>query len=246
MGLIMPNQYFQFRQFIIQQDKCAMKVTTDACLFGAWSAEQMQTTNLKKALPQVLDIGTGTGLLSLMVAQKNNCLIDAIEIERAAARQAVQNINASQWMKKIFVHHSDALLFDYKKQYDVIISNPPFYENELRSGNDKKNKAHHDGGLKLAELTSLIKKQLSPEGNFYLLLPYKRKTEIENLLKDEKLFVHRKCTVFPSVLHNASRCMVRGANFFVENKEEEIFVQNKNKQYTPQFISLLQDYYLNL
>ena len=124
----MPNNYFRFKEFIIHQDKCSMKVCTDAGIFGAWVA------NCQLPVANCLDIGTGTGVLSLMFAQKNaNAIIDAIEIEENAFDQAKENFLISKWSDRLNIFHTDAKDFVSEKKYDLIISNPPFYENELQS-----------------------------------------------------------------------------------------------------------------
>src|SRR5258705_6346666 len=148
----MANSYFKFKQFTIHQDRCAMKVTTDACLFGAWVA--IEAGILESEDGSILDIGAGTGLLSLMLAQKTNVSIDSVEIDEAAAKQARENADASPWKERIFVMPGDAKYMAYTlcKNFDIIISNPPFYENELASPDHHKNIAHHDGGLLLDEL----------------------------------------------------------------------------------------------
>src|SRR6185369_1848613 len=121
----MSNSYFQFKQFTIHQDRCAMKVTTDACLFGAWVAEKVKSQ--KSKIKNLLDIGTGTGLLSLMYSQKNsNCTIDAIEINEEAYEQAKENVAASPFAEQVHVMKGDVRTFLLDKKYDLIISNPPF------------------------------------------------------------------------------------------------------------------------
>jgi tRNA1Val (adenine37-N6)-methyltransferase len=123
----MSNSYFQFKQFIIHQDRCAMKVTTDGCLFGSLSPTLIK----EERVINVLDIGTGTGLLSLMLAQaKHNAYIDAIEIDKDAFEQACQNVEVSPWGGRIKVFHADARDNEFPHKYDLIISNPPFYEKD--------------------------------------------------------------------------------------------------------------------
>ena len=131
----MSNTYFQFKQFTIHQDKCAMKVCTDACMLGAWTAGKLGGSGINN----ILDIGCGTGLLSLMLSQKINASIDAVEIDADAAKQAGENISASPWAANIRVIHTSLQEFMPKKKYDLIICNPPFYENDLRSEHENKN-----------------------------------------------------------------------------------------------------------
>src|SRR6476646_8018597 len=162
----MANPFFQFKQFMVQQDACAMKVCTDACLFGAWCAAELKSQASDQET--LLDIGAGTGLLSLLIRQKNKLQIDAVEIEAAAAAQALQNVQASPWPNDIHVIHNDILNMGVSKSYDYIISNPPFYENELQSPNEKRNTALHSRQLTLSDLFLFIAQWLKPKGTFFL------------------------------------------------------------------------------
>jgi tRNA1Val (adenine37-N6)-methyltransferase len=245
----MANSYFQFKQFIIYQDRCAMKVTTDACLFGAWTAEEVkrqEVTRQTSDVRRVLDIGTGTGLLSLMLAQKTNALIDAIEIDHDAFVQANENVSDSPWKDRVKVYRADASQFEFASKYDIIISNPPFYENELKSADAKKNLAHHDG-LSLQQLLKLIRENLSPHGSFFLLLPYKRSEEAEKLIDDSGLSILQKISVRQSLNHDLFRTMIQGAHESDKEKiTAEISIWDEQQQYTPVFIELLKYYYLYL
>ena len=246
----MSNSYFQFKQFTIQQDKCAMKVTTDACLFGAWVAEEIK--NEKIITNNCLDIGTGTGLLSLMLAQKANdsAEIDSVEIDEAAAQQARENSDSSPWGKRIFVRPGDAkkMVETFCKNYDVIVSNPPFYEKEIRSASGSKNIAHHSDELTLKDLLELIKKYLEPTGTFFLLLPYKRNEEIKRLLRDHQLHIAKMIFVRQSVKHDYFRIFLKGN--LEEGEQEtgfdEVSIWDDKQQYTAEFVDLLKDYYLHL
>jgi tRNA1Val (adenine37-N6)-methyltransferase len=242
----MPNPYFQFKQFTIFHDRTAMKVTTDACLFGAWSSEMIKSRQFDKS--NALEIGAGTGLLSLMMAQKNDIEIDAVEIDASAAGQAGENIAGSPWKERIHLYHQDILQFESNQCYDCIFSNPPFYESEIQSASDQKNIAHHGTGLKLNELFTIISKFLQPNGFFLLLLPYKRISEIEQLLHRKQFYLVNKTLVRQSVAHQPFRIMLMGTNQKTSNsvKEETISIWNESQQYTPEFISLLKDYYLYL
>ena len=228
-----------------------MKVTTNACLFGAWAGEKVGSRESivggqKSEVGKILDIGAGTGLLSLMLAQKTKALIDSIEIDRDAFEQAKENISASPWKEKIHIYHGDVVEFSFSSKYDVIISNPPFYENELKSRDEKKNIAQHDG-LSLQLLLSIIRKNLSEEGLFFLLLPYKRNEEAERLINSNDLSIVQKILVSQSVKHDHFRIMIEGSRR--KNKKmivDEISIRNDQQQYTGKFIDLLKDYYLHL
>ena len=225
-----------------------MKVTTDACLFGGWIAEENKSE--KVITKNVLDIGTGTGLLSLMYAQKNlSANIDAIEIDQDASTQAKENILGSPFSERINIIHSDVKTFSFRKKYDCIISNPPFYEKEIRSDDERTNIAHHQSGLLFEELLNIIKQNLSASGVFYLLLPFKRNEEIKKILFKQNQFVSKLVLVKQSSQHSYFRLMIAGklsqegqAETFIE----EISIWNDQQQYTNGFKELVKDYYLYL
>jgi tRNA1Val (adenine37-N6)-methyltransferase len=222
-----------------------MKVTTDSCLFGAWCAFEIR--NIKPKVHTLLDIGTGTGLLSLLIAQKNDLKIEAVEIDMDATQQAKENIASSPWKQNIRVSNSDILSLHHENKFDCIVSNPPFYEKELTSQQHKKNIAYHSTQLNLSELFSIIEQDLYDNGFFFLLLPYKRVKESETLLKEKHLYVEKKVEVQQSVLHTPFRIMLMGSR----QKPKEVLTSkmsicDKEQQYTPEFIALLKDYYLYL
>jgi len=224
-----------------------MKVTTDACLFGALTPI-FSTSG--EGVHRVLDIGTGTGLLSLMYAQKNSdAFIDAIEIDEEAYEQAKENAAASPFADRINLVHGDAKTFSFTKKYDLIISNPPFYENELTSGDQRKNIAHHQSGLLLGELLTIIKTNLSSEGIFCLLLPFKRNEEIRKILWKKNLFISKIVFVKQSTKHNYFRLILEGKikeETEAETIIDEISIWNDQQEYTEEFKELLRDYYLKL
>lgn len=241
----MPNPYFKFKQFTVYHNRCAMKVATDSCLFGAWCAADLQQ---KATAEQILDIGTGTGLLALMVAQKNTtATIDAVEITEQAYAQAKDNVAVSYWNKIITLHHADIKNFGFTKKYDAIISNPPFYEADIKSTNQLKNVALHSAALLLDELLEVIKQQLATTGSFYLLLPYKRIKEIEKLIKNQNLFIYQKLLVKQTPTHPPFRIIVKGGLQQPHNvQEQELTINNSDRTYTAAFVDLLKDYYLYL
>jgi tRNA1Val (adenine37-N6)-methyltransferase len=242
----MPNNYFQFKQFIVQQEHCAMKVTTDACLFGSIvaaiiSTDQFQITNC-------LDIGAGTGLLSLMIAQKDrNVVIDAIEIDEQAANQAAANFQASPWKDRLHVHCTSIQQFNLSNNrlYDFIISNPPFFNNDLKSSDEKRNLALHSAELSLEELIMVIKNKLSKDGRFAVLMPHHRSEYFESLCKKEKMYVAEKISIKQTPAHHFFRTVFLCSYKNHSAKNSALLIKNEFNDYTTGFKNYLQDYYLN-
>jgi len=239
----MPNSFFQFKQFTVHQDQCAMKVCTDACLFGAWMVDVIRDNNLD--ISNALDVGTGTGLLSLMLAQENDVDIDAIEINENAANQAIQNVASSPWHNKVHIYNQSLQEFAPQKKYDFIFSNPPFFEKDLISTNEQKNAAKHDSTLTLEILMGYIQKHLSELGYAAVLLPFHRTEYFESLLKKYSFTVVEKMQVRQSVSHDFFRTMI-----FLSNKEVELLskkemsIHDKERNYTDGFGELMNRYYL--
>ena len=222
-----------------------MKVTTDACLFGAWVAESIQSSKQNERL---LDIGTGTGLLSLMILQKHPHLnIDAVDIELNAVRQAEENVRSSPWPQSVHTFHCDISRFEPTKKYNLIISNPPFYEKELKSPDPSRTLAHH-GGLTLNALMESTKTLLEENGRFYFLLPYKRIRETTGYLDKNGLKAREIVHVRQSPTHKDFRVMISGSHTSHQTPtaEREILIMDETNEYSPAFRSLLKDYYLHL
>lgn len=239
----MSNNYFQFKQFTIYQDKCAMKVCTDACILGAWTARVLNDSGIKN----ILDIGCGTGLLSLMLSQKINAFIDALEIDPDAAKQASENISASPWAANIMVINTSLQKFIPQKKYDLIICNPPFYENDLKSDQENKNIAKHDNELKLEILASFVKLFLNDEGRFALLLPFHRTDYFEKIATELGFHLQEKLLLRQSPRHDLFRSIL----MFTNNETgigntNEMTIHNDERYYTNDFEILLKDYYLKL
>lgn len=234
----MPKNSFTFKQFTINQDRCAMKVCTDACILGA--STDVENVNT------ILDIGTGTGLLSLMLAQRTNAQIDAVEIDEDAYQQAVMNVKESRFSEKIEVHHQRIQDFTTTETYDLIISNPPFYQQSLKSSDVKANKALHAVELSLDELIDSVLRLLSINGKFVVLLP---PFEIEKLIRiaqKKGLYLSKKMLI----RHDESKPIFRVIATFltqkVHNLEEKTLIIHKEdgKTYSNEFRDLLKDYYL--
>lgn len=239
----MPNAYFQMKQFTVFHDRCAMKVTTDACLFGAWVADQLQG----EPAGNVLDVGAGSGLLSLMIAQKSGSLIDAVELDPDAGAQAAENFTASPWKERLQSITADIRDYAPGRQYGVIVSNPPFYENLLSSADEARNLAHHSSALSLQELLHNIRRLLAPGGRFFLLLPFRRQAEAAAVIGSAGLFLHQHITVRPVESRPPFRLLLSGGTAPVEKRrEEEWVIQQATGHYTHRFTDLLEAYYLYL
>lgn len=240
----MPNNYFQFKQFTVQQEKAALKVSTDSCLFGAWVA-----AHLAANLPQpstILDIGTGTGLLMLMLAQKLEAKIDGIEIDESAYQQATANVQQSPWKDRLHTYHADVRHTAMDKAYDFIISNPPFYEGDVKSGEASKNLAKHDTGLTLEALITVVDSCLSPGGSFSVLLPFHRTEAFFTYAKARQFYCSHWLRVKQTPAHSYFRSVLIFSRVEKECKQEELIIREANNQYSAAFISLLKEYYLYL
>ncbi len=241
----MPNTYFNFKEFTVHQDKSSMKICTDACLFGAYIAQAITTR--ESSVLNCLDIGTGTGILSLMYAQKNaDTIIHAVEIEKNAFVQAKENFENSKWSNRLRIFHTDIKNSTFKKPYNLIICNPPFYEKDLLSNKEKQNLAKHDTGLRLEELISFIKIGLATNGIFAILLPYHREKYFESLAEENNLFVNEKLLIKQTPSHNFFRVIMLLSNSNTALTTKELTIKNNEGNYTNEFISLLKDYYLKL
>lgn len=221
-----------------------MKVCTDACLFGASVATYINDRQL--VADNLLDVGTGTGLLSLMLAQKTNGTIDALEIDEAASRQSAQNFEQSPWKERLNAVNLDALQYHPNKKYDIIVSNPPFFEGDLKSGNKKKDSAKHDTALTLEQLLQVMDNNLSPDGFFALLLPYHRVDFFTGIALAKNYFLSEQILI----RHTGFHPFFRGILFFSSTRTEVVFkdivIKNVEGNYTAEFVSLLKDYYLHL
>lgn len=237
----MPNPYFQFKQFTVQHDQCAMKVCTDACILGAWFAAK------QLSFKTALDIGAGSGLLTLMLAQKTTGEWHAIEKDLPSFNQLIQNINQSKWESRIKAFAGDATSYPFPVQYDFMICNPPFYENDLKSRNSGKNLAKHDDGLTLVGLMEVIDKNLSVDGSFGILLPYHRTREYEILAADNGFHLAEKLLVKQTPKHGYFRSIQHFTRREVQSPLlHELIIRDNGSQYSPAFTALLKDYYLHL
>ena len=221
-----------------------MKVCTDACLLGAWAAQKINTKNLHPN--NILDIGTGTGLLALMLAQKTTAQIDAVEIDAAAAIQAAENCKQSPWSERLHVFNSSILEFHPLKKYDCIISNPPFFQDDLLSNDAAKNVAKHHSSLDFSGLLQSSLHLLHPNGFIILLIPYHRTAYLQKISGENGLCTNEMLFVKQSPSHTFFRTIILLSKKQQEIKKEELIIHNQYRQYSAAFTALLQDYYLML
>lgn len=221
-----------------------MKVCTDACILGAWVAEKIQS---KKNIPQnILDIGCGTGLLCLMLAQKTRAAIDAVEINEAAFLQASYNFSLSPWKNNIHIHHTSINSFRAPDKYDLIICNPPFYTHDLKTRDEDKNIAMHATELSYEQLALALKNNIQHAGKAAVLLPYSRIEVFKKIIQNTGLFVEEQLNIAHSFAHPFFRVI-----FFIGKQESitiqtNLFINNNANEYSAAFKELMADYYLKL
>lgn len=237
----MSESTFHFKEFTVNQDRCAMKVGTDSVLFGAW----IDPTKSQF----VLDIGTGTGILSLMLAQKSNAVIDAIDIDLQACEQARENSMQSKWNHRINVYHSTLQNFMHRALmvYDLIISNPPYFADAHKTNDNARNIARHmDETLSIDDLISGVLKLLSDDGRFCVILPYKEGMLFYEKAMLNKLYCTRLTRVKTKIDKPEKRLMMEFSRHMKVIEEDEIVIQETENYFTDQYINLTKDFYLNL
>ncbi|MEO6818788.1 MAG: methyltransferase [Ginsengibacter sp.] len=240
----MKNSFFQFKQFIIHQERSSMKVCTDSCLFGAWIARILEDKQIQPTT--ILDIGTGTGLLSLMLSQKTNASIDAIEINQLSFEDAKANFAVSPWTSRLQAYLIDIKDYQPTNQYDLIITNPPFFEKDLLSSNSEKNIAKHDAGLTLENLLLNVIRLLKPTGQFAVLLPFNRLKEFISLAEKNELVLQEKMLARQTSDHSFFRGLLLFGKEAKPAVQKEITIKDNDNEYTRDFVRLLGDYYLKL
>lgn len=234
------NPYFQFKQFCIVQERSAMKVGMDGVLLGAWA-------NAFEA-QRILDIGTGTGLIALMLAQKNaSAQIDAIEIDRDACEEANFNVQQSSWGTRINVHCQSFQEFttETEKKYDLVVSNPPFFSNGVKAPDETRAQARHADALPLDELVLGAANLIQEDGRIALILPAEHFQEVENLAKISGLFLSRLCCVKPNPVKPDFRILVELSKKQSTLQEENLMIEfETHHDYTPEYKELTKDFYL--
>lgn len=233
---------FNFKQFHVNQDRCAMKIGTDGVLLGAW-------TPLINNPYNVLDIGAGTGILSLMLAQRSNAeQIDAIEIDEDAYEQCVENFEASPWSDKLFCFHAglDEFVDEPEDEYDLIISNPPFYTDDYKSDNTSRDLARFEDALPFEELIEAAALLLSDNGIFSVIIPFKEEERFVAMCQELDLFPLKITRVKGTPTSEIKRSLLAFCRMEQTPLIDELVIEISRHNYTSEYIELTKEFYLKM
>lgn len=234
---------FQFKQFSVNQDQTAMKIGTDGVLLGAW-------TPIENNPKSVLDIGTGTGIIALMLAQRSDAeQIDALEIDESAYEQSVENFENSPWGDRLFCFHAglDEFVDDPEDEYDLIVSNPPFYSEEYRSENEQRDLARFQGAMPFEELVEAADLLLSENGIFSVIIPFNEEDRFIELCAEVELFPIKVTRVKGSPNTKIIRSLLAFKRYeLAVLTADELVIEISRHEYTPEYISLTKDFYIKM
>lgn len=240
---------FQFKQFSVSQDRCAMKIGTDGVLLGAW-------VSLENNPESIIDIGAGTGVIALQLAQRSTAqTIDAVEIDDDAYEQCSENFEASPWGDRLFCYHASIQEFASElndneegidEKYDLIISNPPFYSEDYKTDNDARDAARFNDALPFQHLLVCASHLLSEKGVFALIIPKKEEGHFIQLASENNLYPQRICDVKGTPTSKAKRVLLEFSFEKVEPTRETLIIEISRHQYTPEYIHLTKDFYLKM
>jgi len=237
---ILANDYFQFKQFIVWQDRTAMKVGTDGVLLGAWA----DVSGAKS----ILDVGTGTGLIALMIAQRSQAKLTALEIEEAAYLQARDNIRQSPWHERIVPLHCS--FQDYSNKYrlahDRIITNPPYFNHSLASPDKDRTLARHSRRLSYEELLEGTLRLMEPHGKLSLILPWEEGQRFLQMAGQKRLFASRQTIVYPRAHKKPARILMELGFDKVAAREDTLTIEKEGRhRFTEEYMALTRAFYLN-
>jgi len=234
---------FQFKQFSIQQDRCAMKIGTDGVLLGAW-------TPIENNPFSILDIGTGTGIIALMLAQRSHAeQIDALEIDEEAYEQSVDNFESSPWGDRLFCFHAglDEFIEEPEDEYDLIVSNPPFYNEDYKTASKQRDMARFQDAMPFEDLIEAAALLLSESGIFAAIIPFKEEEKFLALAKECELFPLKITRVKGTPTTEIKRSLLAFSR--QENPDlilNELIIETARHQYTTEYIELTKDFYLKM
>lgn len=236
------NKPFQFKQFVVNQNQCAMKIGTDGVLLGAWAT-------IKKDPFAILDIGAGTGILSLMLAQRSHAeVIDALEIDALAYEQCVENFEASPWRNRLFCYHADLAEFteEIEDKYHLIICNPPFYSEDYKTDTIQRDLARFQDAMPFKHLINCVSKLLIENGTFCTIIPFKEEAIFITLASAVNLKANKITRVRGAKNSKIKRSLIEMS--FRESAiiTNELVIENERHNYTNDYINLTKDFYLKM
>lgn len=222
-----------------------MKVGTDGVLLGAWCS-------LENYPKTILDIGTGTGIISLMLAQRSSAIsIDGVEIDKSAFEQTVDNFENSDWSDRLYCYNTSFQKFADESnneaiKYDLIVSNPPFYKEDYITKNISRNKARFSQFLSFKELIQGVSKILSKSGFFSTIIPFKEESAFIGLAQQNSLFLNKLCRVKGNKNSEIKRCLLTFSFNKKETKETNLIIENSRHKYTKEYVELTNNFYLKM
>ena len=235
----MGGHSFTFKQFHIEQDRCAMKVGTDSIVLGSWTPVA--------GAKLILDIGTGTGILALMLAQRTmrQVQIDGVELDKEAVKQAEENVNASPWRERVRVIRHDIRTFQ-APHYDLIVSNPPYFEHGQTLPDASRQLARHTGELDQTALLESAERLLTLFGKLALVLPVGRGDEMVALAIGSGWYLQRRCLVETKRGKTPNLVLLLLSRKPVETQEEQLCLRETDNRYSSEFIALADEFYLRM
>ena len=235
----MPNPYFAFKQFTVRHDRCAMKVGTDGVLLGAW-------TDLSHSR-RILDIGTGTGLIALMLAQRcMDARITAIDLDSAAVEQAQENIQASPWKDRIEALQQDICTYPPNGTFDTIVSNPPYFIDSLKCPDGQRNTARHTDTLDADRLIGKVSELLTSDGRFSIILPAEQTEDLIRVAGEKGLHPSRQTWVITRPGLSPKRILMEFRKIPVTLQPDELVIELERHVYSEEYIALTQEFYLKM
>lgn len=236
----MPSPYFKFKQFTVYHDRCAMKVGTDGVLLGAWT----EVAGAKR----ILDVGTGTGLIALMIAQRSQAPVVGIDIDEQAVGQAQENVKSSPWRERIDICRKDVrqMCREADGTFDVIVSNPPYFVEKVHCPDARRNAARHTAGLTFADLLAAVEKLLAEEGVFSVIIPADAADDFMLLAADVHLYPVRKTLIHTKPDAVPKRVLLALGRKITVCDTEHLVVELERHVYSPAYIELTKDFYLNM
>ncbi|RMA66371.1 tRNA1(Val) (adenine(37)-N6)-methyltransferase [Ulvibacter antarcticus] len=233
---------FQFKEFTIEQDRCAMKIGTDSVLLGAW-------ISLENNPSKILDIGAGTGILALQMAQRSFAeTIDAVEIDNDAFEQCTENFENSPWGDRLYCYHASAQEFatDIDETYDLIISNPPFYSEDFKTESEARDMARFTDSLPFEHLIGCVHALLSKEGEFALILPRKEEEHFISLASEAGLYPNRICRVRGTATSEEKRSLICFSFRSTTTEISSLTIEIERHKYTEDYKNFVKDFYLKM